>query len=219
MSAPEVKEQRVWNYQRLAADYAKAGLAEPTSWKPGGETDHDRRAREDRVTAHLYDLFGAHPDWPNVYHDECGGIPISVPDDAHDVPEPETAMVVPLPLQTRPQRRMMPSPGAVILDGKPVSAPKPEPKRILAEVARATGVAISEIRSGTRRKPVHLARSLVAWRMRYEREDSLPAIGRFLDCDHTSALHNVRHVDRLLKAGRLRVPGEWGTGRGMEAAE
>jgi len=81
---------------------------------------------------------------------------------------------------------------------------------IMAEVSLLTGFTIAELRSKQRIAPLTLARQFAYWRCKKETGQSLPEIGRqFKDAtgkrDHTTILHGVRKIDRLIAEGHPQV--------------
>lgn len=81
---------------------------------------------------------------------------------------------------------------------------------IMAKVSILTGFTIAELRSKQRMKPLVLARQFAYWRCKKETGQSLPEIGRrFKDGtgkrDHTTVLHGVRKIEKLIAAGDKQV--------------
>lgn len=69
---------------------------------------------------------------------------------------------------------------------------------IVAHVAAAHGIAVTEILSDRRRKPVVRARQEAMYLAATQTHHSLPAIGRAFRRDHTTVLHGIRqHADRI----------------------
>lgn len=77
---------------------------------------------------------------------------------------------------------------------------------IIRRVADAHGVSVALIKSPRKTKALCLARHEFVWRARQERNldgsqrHSLPAIGRFLGRDHTTALSSERRFQALMDA-------------------
>lgn len=83
---------------------------------------------------------------------------------------------------------------------------------ILNEVAREYGLHVADLKGPRRFRPLVLPRQIAMWRLHRERPDlSLPAIGRIMGGrDHTTALHAVRKINRLIASGELVLPEGWG---------
>ena len=207
--------KRGYSYDRLASEYAEVGLAEPVSWKRGGISRADLKVREDRVAAHLYDIFGAHPDWPSIYNDERGGIAASPPDDAGATCEPQMAKAAAGFFTEEPAalHDLVP-----LHDGRPVWRPKSQ--IIIREVCEWAGVSKADLMSYRRTSHISRARQVAMWRIYHESKLSLPAVGRIMGGrDHTTVLYAERKIASLLKDGSLELPKGWGACRAMEAAE
>jgi hypothetical protein len=63
----------------------------------------------------------------------------------------------------------------------------------------------SDILSSRRMGFISLARQIVCWRLSKFTLMSLPEIGKLIGKDHTTVLHAVRKIDRLLASGKLTI--------------
>lgn len=79
-------------------------------------------------------------------------------------------------------------------------------RAIAVEVAEAFGLKMTDMVSSRRDKVSSLARHVAMWRMRRETPLSLPQIGVVLGGkDHTTVLHGIRRIDRLIAEGKAVV--------------
>lgn len=86
----------------------------------------------------------------------------------------------------------------VVLEG---SLAKRTAVRVIAQqVALDTGIPINQILSRERRHVVARARHLVMYRA-HKAGHSLSHIGRCLDRDHTSVIHGIRRIRKILGQG------------------
>lgn len=78
--------------------------------------------------------------------------------------------------------------------------------RVVAAAAAAIGVKPSQVLRQDKHRAVTLARHIAAYVLRESRGMSYPEIGRVLgQSDHSSAMHAVKRIERLLEAGDERV--------------
>lgn len=75
---------------------------------------------------------------------------------------------------------------------------RPTMRSIANRVAEKHGLTLDDLRSPSRRRPLVLARQEAIHEIRQATTQSLPAIGRFFDRDHTTVIHAIgRHAARL----------------------
>lgn len=86
-----------------------------------------------------------------------------------------------------------------------LAAPRRNAKDIILEVCRERGVSYPEIIGPRRKACIVAARQWAMWRVKNECSHlSLPRIGRiFGDKDHTTVMHAVRKIDRLIDEGTI----------------
>jgi chromosomal replication initiator protein len=86
--------------------------------------------------------------------------------------------------------------------------PKITARTIIVAVAQEYGVTPGELISDRRFQPIVLYRQIAMYLCKHACWHlSFPAIGRaFGGRDHTTALHAVRKIDRMIKAGELVLP-------------
>ncbi|WP_332763979.1 helix-turn-helix domain-containing protein [Phenylobacterium sp.] len=71
-------------------------------------------------------------------------------------------------------------------------------RTIAFRVAEKHGLTLDDLRSPSRRRPLVVARQEAMHEIRQATTQSLPAIGRFFDRDHTTVIHALeRHAARL----------------------
>ncbi len=71
-------------------------------------------------------------------------------------------------------------------------------QKICVETAKKHGVSVAQMKGHRRHHAVVLARHEFFWRACEETGNTLPAIGTFLNKDHTSVMNGVkRHTERL----------------------
>lgn len=81
-------------------------------------------------------------------------------------------------------------------------------KDIILQVCRVSGFSYLDIISQRRHGPLVLARQFAMWRAKNETTRSYPDIGRrFGGRDHSTGIHAVKKIDRLLAAGL--IPPHW----------
>lgn len=79
-------------------------------------------------------------------------------------------------------------------------------RRIVAEVAEAHAVSLADMMSRRMNPQYALARQVAMWRISKETALSLPSIGKVLGGkDHSTVLHAIRKIDRLIAEGRAVV--------------
>jgi chromosomal replication initiator protein len=87
--------------------------------------------------------------------------------------------------------------------GPPHTAAPISPGRILAASAEAFGVSITDLEGPSRRQPLARARQVAMYLCRELTDLSLPKIGQLFGArDHTTVLHGVNTVARLIKTDR-----------------
>ena len=69
----------------------------------------------------------------------------------------------------------------------------------LADVVTAANVPKSDILSDRRDSKVAKYRQLAMWLCRHRTHQSLPAIGRFFNRDHTTVIHAIEATDRRIR--------------------
>jgi len=82
--------------------------------------------------------------------------------------------------------------------------PNQKVARIILETAMHHQVKFSAMQGERRDRPVAYARMEAMWRIRTELHFSLPHIGRIFKRDHTTVIHAVRKVERIITE-----TGEW----------
>lgn len=78
-------------------------------------------------------------------------------------------------------------------------------REIADQICEKHDVTLAELRCPRRVACLVLARHEFWWRAKHETVQSLPAIGRFLNKDHTSALHGIRRYQALLDKSAIPV--------------
>ncbi len=78
----------------------------------------------------------------------------------------------------------------------------PSPEIIIEETAKCYGVEISDIMSTSRTAKVTLARQISMYIIRSMTQLSLPDIGRVFGRDHTTVMHSLEKVEKLMKSNR-----------------
>lgn len=73
----------------------------------------------------------------------------------------------------------------------------------VAEKHAARGVTPDEIKSERRHQSLCIARQEFCWMARHYCSRSLPAIGQFINRDHTTVLHNVKRHQARIDAGEV----------------
>ena len=76
------------------------------------------------------------------------------------------------------------------------------PDIIIRTTAAAYGFTVEDILSSSRRQPLVLARQIAMYLCRELTDLSLPKIGDHFDRDHTTVLHSVEKVKRMLRSDR-----------------
>lgn len=104
-----------------------------------------------------------------------------------------------------PKAQPEPEPDALDMQMRAAAAVNvSRPRRILAEVSRDFDMAVPVIMSRRRDAKTALVRHVAMWRMRRETQLTLPQIARiFGGFDHTTVLHAVRRIDRMVAAGEV----------------
>ena len=69
---------------------------------------------------------------------------------------------------------------------------------VVLEVSERTGITTKQIMGRSREKNIARARQLAMWGAR-QKGISFPEIGRFFGRDHTTVMHNVSVIDRLME--------------------
>jgi len=86
-----------------------------------------------------------------------------------------------------------------------VSADEPVPlgpDTIIRTTARAYGFSVEDVLSASRRQPLVLCRQISMYLCRELTDLSLPKIGEHFNRDHTTVLHSVEKVKRILRSDR-----------------
>jgi len=86
-----------------------------------------------------------------------------------------------------------------------VSADEPVPlgpETIIRTTASAYGFSVEDVLSSSRRQPLVLCRQISMYLCRELTDLSLPKIGEHFDRDHTTVLHSVEKVKRILRSDR-----------------
>jgi chromosomal replication initiator protein len=86
-----------------------------------------------------------------------------------------------------------------------VSADEPVPlgpETIIRTTALAYGFSVEDVLSSSRRQPLVLCRQISMYLCRELTDLSLPKIGEHFDRDHTTVLHSVEKVKRILRSDR-----------------
>ena len=78
----------------------------------------------------------------------------------------------------------------------------PSPEIIIEETAKCYGVDVSDIMSTSRTAKVTLARQVAMYIIRSLTQLSLPDIGRVFGRDHTTVMHSLEKVEKLMKSNR-----------------
>jgi chromosomal replication initiator protein len=78
----------------------------------------------------------------------------------------------------------------------------PSPEIIIEETAKCYGVEVSDIMSTSRTAKVTLARQISMYIIRSMTTLSLPDIGRTFGRDHTTVMHSLEKVEKLMKSNR-----------------
>ena len=74
---------------------------------------------------------------------------------------------------------------------------------IAIEICQKHKVTLAELRSRRRDRPLAWARQEFWWRCKKETPASLPEMGRYLERDHTTAMHGIKaHAERMKKEGK-----------------
>lgn len=78
----------------------------------------------------------------------------------------------------------------------------PSPEIIIEETAKCYGVEVSDIMSTSRTAKLTLARQVSMYIIRSLTQLSLPEIGRVFGRDHTTVMHSLEKVEKLMKSNR-----------------
>jgi len=81
----------------------------------------------------------------------------------------------------------------------PVRITDPKVRAVIASVLLATGMRSSLVFSADKSHRVAMTRAIIAHRLRKELHYSYPAIGEFLERDHSSVIAMVRKVEKGLR--------------------
>ena len=76
------------------------------------------------------------------------------------------------------------------------------PEAIIRTTAQAYGFVTEDLLSSSRRQPLVLARQVAMYLCRELTDLSLPKIGEKFNRDHTTVLHSVEKVKRILRSDR-----------------
>lgn len=77
------------------------------------------------------------------------------------------------------------------------------PETILRTTAQAFGFSVEDVLSSSRKQPLVLCRQVGMYLCRELTDLSLPKIGKHFDRDHTTVLHSVEKVKRILRSDRV----------------
>lgn len=82
----------------------------------------------------------------------------------------------------------------------PVVIAKKSAAKLMDEVAEDFGTTVQVLKGISRNREIVHARQMAMYRVRKERPDlSLPVIGRAFNRDHTTVLHAIRKIEKLLE--------------------
>lgn len=76
------------------------------------------------------------------------------------------------------------------------------PETIVRTTAQAFGFSVEDVLSSSRRQPLVLCRQISMYLCRQLTDLSLPKIGEYFNRDHTTVLHSVEKVKRILRSDR-----------------
>lgn len=76
-------------------------------------------------------------------------------------------------------------------------------RAIVAEVAEKYGVALGDVISNRRDHAIAIVRQEAMFRCRFETSNSLAAIGRVFDRDHSTVSHGIRAHKQRMAEGKL----------------
>ena len=76
------------------------------------------------------------------------------------------------------------------------------PETIIRTTAHAYGFSVEDVLSSSRRQPLVLCRQISMYLCRELTDLSLPKIGEYFNRDHTTVLHSVEKVKRILRSDR-----------------
>jgi chromosomal replication initiator protein len=76
------------------------------------------------------------------------------------------------------------------------------PEMIIRTTASAFGYSVEDVLSSSRKQPLVLCRQVAMYLCRELTDLSLPKIGESFNRDHTTVLHSVEKVKRILRSDR-----------------